>query len=108
MVTVVFDGYCMLCNRTVRFLQRHAKPGALDYVANPDADQASVLVVDDGVEYTKSTAVLQLLSHLRQPWPALRVLRIVPRPVRDALYDWVAANRYEWFGRTDVCAVPTR
>lgn len=104
MATVHFDGFCVLCNHTVRFLQRHGRPGELQYVANPAADQVSVIVVDDGVEYTKSDAVLQLLRHLRAPWPALRVLRFVPRPVRDAVYDWVATNRYQWFGRLDVCA----
>ncbi|MCU0279349.1 MAG: DCC1-like thiol-disulfide oxidoreductase family protein [Candidatus Nanopelagicales bacterium] len=103
MATVHFDGFCVLCNHTVRFLQRHARPGELEYVANPAADQVSVIVEDNGVVYTKSDAVLQLLRHLRQPWPALRALRLVPRPLRDAVYDWVAANRYEWFGRLDVC-----
>lgn len=106
MVTVVFDGYCTLCNHTVTFLQRHAVPGALAYVANPAADQTSVIVIDGGREYTKSDAVLHLLGYLRQPWPALRVLRIVPRGIRDRVYDVVAANRYRWFGRTEyACAL---
>lgn len=106
MVTVVFDGYCTLCNRTVAFLRRHAVPGTLDYVANPDADQSTVVVIDGGREYTKSDAVLHLLGHLRQPWPALRVARFAPRAVRDAVYDVVARNRYRWFGRTEyACAL---
>jgi predicted DCC family thiol-disulfide oxidoreductase YuxK len=106
MVTVVFDGYCGLCNRTVTFLRRHAVPGALDYVANPDADQTTVVVIDEGQTYTKSDAVLHLLRYLRQPWPALGVLRIVPRGIRDRVYDVVAANRYRWFGRTEyACAL---
>ena len=106
MVTVVFDGYCTLCNRTVTFLQRHAVPGALEYVANPAADQTSVIVIDGDREYTKSDAVLHLIGHLRRPWPALGVLRIVPRGIRDRVYDVVAANRYRWFGRTEyACAL---
>lgn len=105
MATVVFDGYCNLCNHTVVFLQRHARPGTLDYVSNPEADQTSVIVIDGGHEYTRSDAVLHLLRYLRQPWPALRVLRFVPRPLRDAVYDVVAANRYRWFGRRETCAV---
>lgn len=106
MVTVVFDGYCSLCNRTVTFLRRHARPGTLEYVANPAADQTTVVVIDAGREYTKSDAVLHLLGFLRRPWPALRVARFVPRPVRDAVYDAVAARRYRWFGRTEfACAL---
>lgn len=106
MVTVVFDGYCTLCNHTVRFLQRHAVPGTLEYVANPAADQSSVVVIDSGREYTQSEAVLHLLGFLRAPWPALRVLRVVPRPVRDAVYRVVSRNRYRWFGRAQyACAL---
>ncbi len=101
MATVVFDGYCSLCNRTVTFLQRHAIPGTLEYVANPAADQTTVLVIDDGREYTKSDAALHLLGYLQTPWPVLRVFRLVPQPVRDAVYDIVARNRYRWFGRAD-------
>lgn len=106
MVTVVYDGHCNLCITSVRFLQRHARPGALEFVANPAADQRTVVVVDDGVEYRKSDASLHLLRYLRAPWPALGFLRAVPRPVRDTVYDWVARNRYRWFGRRDeVCQV---
>lgn len=106
MVTVVFDGYCSLCNRTVTFLQRHAIPGKLEYVANPAADQTTVVVIDAGHEYTKSDAALHLLGYLRAPWPVLRVFRLVPRPVRDTVYDVVARNRYRWFGRAEyACAL---
>jgi predicted DCC family thiol-disulfide oxidoreductase YuxK len=107
MATIVYDGYCNLCIRSVRFLQRHARPGALEFVANPAADQRTVVVVDGGVEYRKSDASLQALTYLRPPWPALRVLRLVPRPVRDAVYDWVARNRYRWFGRSEYCDIAT-
>jgi predicted DCC family thiol-disulfide oxidoreductase YuxK len=105
-VTVVLDGYCSLCNRTVTFLRRRALPGTLEYVANPESDQTTVVVIDAGRKYTKSDAVVHLLGFLRRPWPALRVVRFVPRPVRDAVYDVVAARRYRWFGRTEyACAL---
>lgn len=108
MATVVYDGHCNLCITSVRFLQRHARPGTLEFVANPAADQRTVVVIDDGVEYRKSDASLHLLRYLRFPWPALRVVAVVPRPVRDAVYDVVARNRYRWFGRReDVCQITT-
>lgn len=103
--TVIYDAHCVLCNRTVAFLRRLARPGALEYVADPAPGQTTVVVVDRGIRYTKSDAVLHVLGHLRRPWPALRVLRLVPRGLRDRVYDRVAANRYRWFGRCD-CAVP--
>ncbi|MCB9427618.1 MAG: DUF393 domain-containing protein [Actinobacteria bacterium] len=105
MATVVYDGYCNLCNGTVGFLYRNARPETLDFVSNPEPDQTTVVVIDGGREYTKSDAVLQAAHYLRRPWPALRVLRIVPRSLRDRVYDVVAANRYRWFGRRDTCAI---
>lgn len=99
--TVVYDGYCTLCIRSVRFLQRWQKPGALQFVANPAADQQTVTVIEGDREYTLSDASLQVLKHLRQPWPVLRVALIVPKPVRDSVYRWVARNRYRWFGRSE-------
>jgi predicted DCC family thiol-disulfide oxidoreductase YuxK len=102
---VIYDAHCVLCNRTVAFLRRRARPGALEYVADPAPGQTTVVVVDDGIRYTKSDAVLHVVGRLRRPWPALRVLRVVPRALRDGVYDWVAANRYRWFGRCE-CAVP--
>lgn len=107
--TVVFDGYCSLCIHSVAFLDRWQKPGALEFVANPEPDQQTVTVIDEGRSYTYSDGSLQVLKHLRWPWPLLRVALIVPRPVRDGVYRWVARNRYRWFGRSQTCAVsPTR
>lgn len=50
-------------------------------------------------------ACLQIAGHLDFPWPLARVFMIVPRQVRDAVYDYVAANRYKWFGLTEKCQV---
>jgi len=101
MATVVYDGYCNLCIASVRFLARRQQPGALQFVANPAADQQTVTVIDDGREYTLSDASLRAVKYLRWPWPLLRVALLIPKPVRDAAYRWIAANRYRWFGRSD-------
>lgn len=106
MVTVVYDGHCNLCISSVRFLQRRARPGTLRFEANPAADQRTVVVLDGDQKFRKSDASLHLVRYLRMPWPLLGVLRAVPRPVRDAVYDVVAHNRYRWFGRREaVCQV---
>lgn len=64
-----------------------------------------VLIADDRL-FTRSDAALEVLRRLGWPWSPLAVLRLIPRPVRDAVYDWVARNRYRWFGRQDECWLP--
>src|SRR5690606_39250581 len=71
------------------------------------ADGRSVVLVSDGRVYTRSTAALQIAACLRGPWRLLRLLRIVPRPLRDLVYDWIARRRHAWFGPADACHLPT-
>ncbi len=66
-----------------------------------------MVLIEGGAGYTESTAALLIARHLPAPWSWLSVLRIVPRPVRDAVYRLVARNRYRWFGRQEACMVPT-
>jgi predicted DCC family thiol-disulfide oxidoreductase YuxK len=63
--------------------------------------------VEDGRAYFRSDAPLHVARRLRFPWPLLFALVIVPRPLRDRVYDVIAARRYRWFGRQDVCMLPT-
>lgn len=72
-----------------------------------EAGLASVICWDAGRIYTKSDAVLHLARYLRQPWPLFSVFRVLPRGLRNALYDIVAKRRYQWFGRRTTCMVPT-
>jgi predicted DCC family thiol-disulfide oxidoreductase YuxK len=121
-VTVLlFDGVCNLCNGIVRFVierDSHARirfaplqsPVAADLLGRhpgranlPD----TVVLVEDGRLYVRSTAALRVAGHLRYPWPLARIFLIVPRPVRDWVYDWVARHRYGWLGKRDRCMVPT-
>jgi predicted DCC family thiol-disulfide oxidoreductase YuxK len=55
----------------------------------------------------RSTAALRIARRLTGAWPLLFLAIVVPRPLRDAVYNWVAHNRYDWFGRRDECRVPT-
>lgn len=83
----------------------HGDAGAIDSIVllEPcrDNDTEAVRV------YRRSEAALRIVRHLDGPWPLLRVLRIVPRPIADRLYDWIARNRYRWFGHQESCRVPT-
>jgi predicted DCC family thiol-disulfide oxidoreductase YuxK len=117
---VIFDGVCSLCNTSVDFLLRHDRTGQLRFCAfQSDAGRAllaqhgmltapeTVYVLDGGVLYTESTAILRLARHLRWPWRALGFLRVLPRPLRDTIYRRISRNRYRWFGKRPTCRVPT-
>jgi predicted DCC family thiol-disulfide oxidoreductase YuxK len=67
----------------------------------------SIVLVEAGKRYTRSTAALRIARGLRFPWPLLYGLMLAPRPLRDAVYDWVARHRYEWFGKRAACMAPT-
>ena len=122
MSVVLFDGVCNLCNGIVRFiierdphgrvqfapLQSKAATSLLaqhpDHAVLPD----SVVLVDDGELYVKSTAALRVARRLRFPWPLFWIFIVVPRPLRDLIYDFIARHRYGWFGKRDTCMVPTK
>lgn len=120
-VLVLFDGVCNLCNGAVQFIIRrdpHARfrfaslqsqtGQALLRARGLDAAQLySMLVLENGVLYERSDAALRIAKHLVQPWPLLTVFKIIPRPVRNVLYNFIAANRYRWFGRQQACMLPT-
>ena len=67
----------------------------------------SVVLIERGEIYTESTAILRLLRYLRMPWPVLSALQVIPRPLRDAMYRFIAKQRYHWFGKRAACKVPS-
>ena len=118
---VLIDGVCHLCQGVVRFIiPRDPKAhfmfsplqsgvsGELLKAGNlPAGSLSTVVLVENGVYYTESAAVLRIARRLRFPWPAAYILILVPRPLRNALYRLVARNRYRWFGRDEQCMLPT-
>ena len=94
---------------TFRFAARQSEAGAaaLRAAGRDPASVESIIVIDDTGVYERSDAALRIAAGLRSPWPALALLRAVPKHLRDAMYDAIARNRYRWFGRRSVCAVPT-
>ncbi len=115
---VLFDGDCALCHRSVRFIARHDRrrhflfapltsPAAEARLAHAPSEarrgSTVVLVETDGRISTRSTAALRIAARLDCPWNLLAALRVVPRPVRDAVYDAVARRRARWFGEAAFC-----
>jgi predicted DCC family thiol-disulfide oxidoreductase YuxK len=119
---VLFDGVCNLCNGFVRFVIPRDPAGRFAF-ASLQSDVASrllaqttpagstrggsIVLIEGGRVFTRSTAALRIVRRLRFPWNLAYAAIAVPAPLRDWVYDRVARNRYRWFGRQDVCMVPT-
>ena len=120
---VLFDGVCNLCNAAVRFiiprdpkryfrfapLQSETALQLLDfktYAVDPAATD-SVMLIENGKLFTESSAALRISRKLNRGWPLLYALIVIPRPIRDAMYRFIAKNRYRWFGKSSECMLPT-
>jgi predicted DCC family thiol-disulfide oxidoreductase YuxK len=118
---VLFDGECNLCNGAVLFCLRHDPQGRLHYASLQSAAAKallaplllpsplpdSIVLVQDGRAFLRSSAALRIAKLLRWPWPVFTVFLLVPRPLRDFVYDFIARRRHKWFGRRESCMVPT-
>lgn len=118
---LLFDGSCNLCNFWVNFLLAADSKHKLKFAAQQSAGGKqlllqygcdsdvleSVILIDKGTRYAKSAAILKCLRLLGGIWRLLYVLVIIPRPVRDFLYDFIARHRYRWFGKRDQCRIPS-
>jgi predicted DCC family thiol-disulfide oxidoreductase YuxK len=117
-----FDGVCNLCNRAVQFILKYDKkkifvfaslqsePGKKAIAAAATAkgtSRDSVVLFYKGRYYQRSSAALKTLQLLGFPWSLTKLFYILPSAVRDSVYDFVARNRYKWFGRKEECMVPS-
>ncbi|MGV3681120.1 MAG: thiol-disulfide oxidoreductase DCC family protein [Acidovorax sp.] len=118
---VVFDGKCLLCNGWVQFLLRHDRQGRIRFASMQGQEGGrllreaglsageglqTLLVMEGGKSWQHTAAILRVLHRLGWPWRLAWVGWLVPAPLRDALYRWVARNRYRIWGRSEVCMVP--
>ena len=118
---VLFDGVCNLCSTSVQFIIKHDSARTFRYaslqsnfgqqVLNefglPADELNSFILLEEGKIYTKSTGALRVTKKLDKLWPVLYGFMIVPKFIRDAVYRWVAHNRYKWFGKKEACWLPT-
>lgn len=117
---ILYDGVCRLCTGTVLFVIRRDRRRRFRFASMqsavgqqllrsfglPSDELKTFVLVEAGGHFTKSTAALRVAAGLGGLWPAVSLLRVIPRPIRDGAYDWVARNRYRWFGRLKQCLVP--
>jgi predicted DCC family thiol-disulfide oxidoreductase YuxK len=120
---VLFDGVCNLCDATVQFIIDRDAAGRFRFAPLqseaaatllrargrevPPGDPDSVLLVEGDAVYSHSDAALRIARRLDGAWPVFYAFVAVPRFVRDAVYRFIARNRYRWFGRVEACRMPT-
>lgn len=120
---ILFDGVCNLCNGSVVFIlqwerrpvfkfasiQSDAGKQLLAWCGLPAGYSEAVILIDKGIIYSGSTAALKIGQSLKFPWPVLSYAGfLVPRFIRDWIYNQIAIHRYRWFGKREVCIVPTQ
>lgn len=119
-LVLLFDGVCNLCDNSVQFLikrdpnqkfkfaslQSDTGQEMLGKHGLPTEQLFSLVLVDHGKAYTRSSAALRSLYRLGGAYSLLYGLIVIPKVIRDWIYDWVARNRYKWFGKKDNCMIP--
>jgi predicted DCC family thiol-disulfide oxidoreductase YuxK len=118
---VLFDGFCNLCSGSVQFIIKRDPQSKFRFASlqsdfgrqqvarfgfDPTQVDSIVLIEGDRV-YRQSDAALRIAKQLSGIWPVLYAGIILPRFLRDAIYNWIARNRYRFFGKKDACWIPT-
>ena len=118
---ILFDGVCNFCNSAVNFVIKRDKGSKIKFSPIQSShgqriikehdfhlnDLSSFIFIEKGALYTRSTAALKVCKYLGGAWPIAYGFIIVPKFIRDGIYNLIAKNRYKWFGQKDECMVPT-
>ncbi|MCB0503852.1 MAG: thiol-disulfide oxidoreductase DCC family protein, partial [Bacteroidetes bacterium] len=117
---ILFDGVCNLCNASIQFIIKRDKKNLFKFASlQSDVGKSllaqhhidgtkmdSVVYIENGKAFTESTAAIRVAGYLGFPWNLLQVFLIVPSMIRNVVYQWIARNRYKWFGKQDSCMLP--
>ena len=119
---ILFDGVCNLCNDFVVYIIKRDKKNVFRFAAlQSEAGEKllskfkidrvktdSIILVDGEQFYERSAAALHIAKYLSGGFPLLYAFIVIPRFIRDGIYDWIARNRYKWFGKKESCMIPTK
>lgn len=118
---VLFDGVCNYCNRWVNFIIRHDKQKKFRFAAlqsntgkkllkqySISEKEDSVVLIYNEKAHIKSTAGIHIMYHLGSIYSLVFMFIIIPAYIRDFYYDIIARNRYKWWGKKEVCMIPTQ
>ncbi|MCC7245729.1 MAG: thiol-disulfide oxidoreductase DCC family protein [Saprospiraceae bacterium] len=117
---LLFDGVCNLCSASVQWVLLHDKKEAIRFASLQSeagrrlmvqhgldpAQMSSVVLIEQGRCWTMSDAPLRVLAIVGGWWRIFSVFSIVPKPVRDSIYAYIARHRYRWFGKKQECWLP--
>lgn len=116
---VLFDGECNFCDSSVQFIIQNDPQGKFHFASlqsdigqqllkehNVPSDIDSMILIEEDKKYYKSAAALRICRHLKGLWKLAYAFIIIPAPIRNLLYDFVARNRYKWFGKKESCMLP--
>ncbi len=118
---ILFDGVCNLCNGAINFTIKRDKKNIFKFAALQSeigqtllskykintSEVDSIILIDGENYYVKSSAALRISKHLSGGYPLLYGFLILPKFIRNAAYDFIARNRYKWFGKKESCMIPT-
>lgn len=119
---LLFDGYCNLCNSSVQFILKHEKNNKFYFTSlQSDAGKEilnhyqidvaqvdSLVLIEKDKAYVKSSAALRASKYLKGLYPLAVIFIIIPPFIRNAVYDYIARNRYKWYGKSDTCMMPDK
>ena len=117
---VLFDGECNFCDASVQFIITRNQKATFQFASlqgevgqnllkelNVPTDVESLVLVEGKRYYTKSTGALKIAKQLDGLWKLSYVVIVIPKPLRDVMYNYIAKNRYKWFGKKQACMLPT-
>jgi len=118
---ILFDGVCNLCNASVSFVIERDKKNVFQFASLQSSfgqevlkkhqlsasDFDSMILLQNGIIHQRSDAALRIAKELSGAWKLLYSFIIVPRFIRNGVYNFVARNRYKWFGKQEACMIPT-
>ncbi|MGN1400349.1 MAG: thiol-disulfide oxidoreductase DCC family protein [Bacillus sp. (in: firmicutes)] len=117
---ILFDGECNFCSKTVQFILKRDRSAFFQFSSLQGStgqallqknqlpnDLQSIVYIEDSKVYTESDAALRISRHLDGWWwKAASIFRLLPRPLRDPVYRFIARNRYKWWGKAESCRLP--
>lgn len=118
---IFFDGVCNLCNGSVDFILKRDPKETFRFASLQSSiaknllkresvdlnNMRTIILLNNGKVFYRSNAILEILRQLTAPWPVFYVFKLVPRFIRDGLYNLISKHRYSWFGKRDTCRIPS-
>jgi predicted DCC family thiol-disulfide oxidoreductase YuxK len=117
---ILFDGECNFCDNSVQFIIKRDPKGRFKFASlqsetgqmllkkyQINNDLSSFVLIENERFYLKSSAALRVCESLKGMWKFITILRVIPVPIRDCVYSFIARNRYKWFGKKESCIIPS-